>query len=71
MSSNISGVNIMPTYELFCNDCNIEFEEFCKISDKDKLVCPNCKGNNIKTLVSSKGNIAFGNSWYTNGHCRV
>ena len=33
----------MPCYDFKCDDCRIQFEEFCrKITDRESVVCPKC-----------------------------
>ena len=41
---------IMPFYDLECETCG-EFEEFAKIADRNKIVCPEC--NTQATLLVS------------------
>ncbi len=40
----------MPTYDLRCKDCKHEFSVFCKISEKDKQMCPKCGSKNLETV---------------------
>jgi putative FmdB family regulatory protein len=46
----------MPIYEFKCMDCDHNFEELLKISEKDKKVhCPKCQSHNIKKAFSVFG----------------
>lgn len=33
----------MPSYDMVCQACGHKFSVFCTISQKDQLVCPQCK----------------------------
>jgi hypothetical protein len=41
----------MPTYNLYCEDCDQDIEIFCKISEYEirmkNIVCPNCISKNV------------------------
>ncbi|MDD2890416.1 MAG: zinc ribbon domain-containing protein [bacterium] len=41
----------MPTYEFRCKKCNKKFEVFTSISNKDKTVCPKCKGKALEQIL--------------------
>jgi len=43
----------LPTYDLKCQDCGHEFSAFCKISEKDKQLCPKCSSNKLNTIFKS------------------
>ena len=38
----------MPTYEFTCKDCQHHFEVFTAISNKGKIVCPECGGRRLQ-----------------------
>ena len=40
----------MPTYDLECNKCKLEFEAFSKMDDNAKIKCPKCKGKSTVVL---------------------
>lgn len=43
----------MPIYEYQCNDCTTVFETLVTSATAgDKVVCPHCKGENVKKLLS-------------------
>lgn len=43
----------MPIYEYVCRGCGAEFQHLVlKKEDEDNLICPNCKGRELKKLVS-------------------
>lgn len=43
----------MPIYEYFCRDCKKRVEIlFFKIQDRENPVCPRCRGQNLRRLVS-------------------
>jgi putative FmdB family regulatory protein len=45
----------MPTYEYECADCKKKFSLSLHVSEhgKTKVVCPKCKGNKIKQILST------------------
>ncbi|HDD35540.1 MAG TPA: zinc ribbon domain-containing protein [Candidatus Desulfofervidus auxilii] len=47
----------MPIYEYVCEDCGKRFE--CLVFGNEKVKCPNCKGENLKRLISGC-NFSFG-----------
>ena len=53
----------MPTYEYQCTQCNYLFEEFQKISDQPKTVCPQCSGP-LKRLPGAGSGIIFKGSGF-------
>ncbi len=55
----------MPTYEYLCMDCGFKFEEFQSIAAEPLHVCPKCKGNSVRRLISGGGGIIFkGHGFY-------
>jgi putative FmdB family regulatory protein len=60
----MSGVVTMPTYEYKCADCNNEYEQARKITDKEPVHCPKCKSvRQVKKI--SKSSIIFRGSGFT------
>lgn len=52
----------MPIYEYECNDCAAVFEILTTSSSSGKpVVCPQCRSENTKKIVSS-GSFKFGRS---------
>lgn len=45
----------MPTYSFKCSKCNHKWQEFCWISEKDKIKCPIC-GEKAETDYSNTEN---------------
>jgi putative FmdB family regulatory protein len=45
----------MPTYEYFCENCKKEFSMIMSYSEHEakEMACPECKGREIKQLVST------------------
>ncbi len=55
----------MPIYEFKCLRCNFKFEEFFKTYIENlKIICPKCKSNNIKQLISASNIIFRGSGFY-------
>jgi len=44
----------MPNYDVLCNKCDIEFEEYAKVEDKDDIKCHTC-GSVTQTLITQRG----------------
>ncbi len=55
----------MPTYEMKCLKCNLEFETLCKIKERKEVRCPNCKGR-TKILMSPPKRDWFRPHWNEN-----
>lgn len=61
----------MPTYDYQCYSCNSSFEVFKSISDNSEVVCPVCKSNKTKKLISVCSGIIFkGSGFYTTDYKR-
>jgi putative FmdB family regulatory protein len=54
----------MPIYEYKCDECDLIFENFQKITDKDPDICQSCKKGGVKKLISSSGFRLKGSGWY-------
>jgi putative FmdB family regulatory protein len=59
----------MPTYEYVCTSCEHEWEEDQSIKDAAIKVCPECKEETAKRLISGgSGFILSGNCWSKDGY---
>ena len=56
------------TYEYICIHCQHEWEEEASIKDPPQEVCPNCKNNSAKRLISKSNFILQGSGWYRDGY---
>jgi len=54
----------MPTYEYRCEACGYQFEEFQSISDNPIKVCPKCKKESVKKLISGGSGLIFKGSGF-------
>lgn len=54
----------MPIYEYLCNNCNFFIEKFEKINDEIKEMCPNCKKDYLKKIISISNFSLKGKGWY-------
>ncbi|MBN2028644.1 zinc ribbon domain-containing protein [bacterium] len=43
----------MPTYEFTCKSCQHHFDVFVPISQKKKVVCPQCKGKSLREFFGA------------------
>lgn len=43
----------MPTYNFKCNNCETEFEVFCKMNERESQICPNCGSLNYQSHFST------------------
>ena len=44
----------MPLYEWYCNECELLYEEFFKLSDKPKFIeCEDCHGRATQILTKA------------------
>lgn len=50
----------MPIYEYKCLSCKEDFETLV-FGSKDKVICPNCKGDKLERLMSCFGFKSGGN----------
>ena len=53
----------MPTYDYQCLDCDIEFEQFQKMTDRPLKKCPECKGK-LKRLIGAGAGVIFKGSGF-------
>lgn len=42
----------MPTYDFRCADCNHKFSVFVTISERDKVICPECGSKKVEQLFT-------------------
>ena len=54
----------MPIYEYKCQNCGHYFEILQRISEEPLSVCPECKKNTLKKLVSAPNFRLKGEGWY-------
>jgi putative FmdB family regulatory protein len=58
----------MPIFEYRCSDCNTKFEVLHKSHEKEEdIICPKCKSNKSKKLMSSFASSMDGNSSFSGG----
>ena len=50
----------MPTYCFHCVSCEINFDELCSFSERDKIPCPKC-GKIPEQVVTTPSAILFSN----------
>lgn len=58
------GVNIMPTYEYKCLECNHTFELFQSMTAEHVKTCPECKGKVKRLIGAGAGPIFKGSGFY-------
>lgn len=57
------------TYEYECTACSHQWEQEQKISDEPERVCPQCKQETAKRLVSAGGGFRLlGRGWFKDGY---
>jgi len=54
----------MPTYEYECQSCGHRFELFQKMSDKPVRICPKCRKDKVKKLISAGAGFIFKGSGF-------
>ena len=54
----------MPTYDYICNDCNNMHEYFQSMSDDALTICPDCKKNSLRRIISGGTGLIFKGSGY-------
>lgn len=54
----------MPIYEYQCDACHHKFERLQKMSDSLLTVCPECKEEKLRKLVSAAAFHLKGTGWY-------
>lgn len=54
----------MPFYEYQCSKCNYKLEELQNISDPPLEICPKCKQNTLKRLISTGAGLIFKGSGF-------
>jgi len=55
----------MITYEYKCQNCNNNFTIKKKITDDSLIVCPKCKSENIKQIITSSKFALSGSGWFS------
>jgi putative FmdB family regulatory protein len=55
----------MPTYEYKCSRCGHQFEQFQRITEPPRKLCPKCRGS-VKRLIGGGGGLIFkGSGFYS------
>ena len=54
----------MPIYEYKCLKCEHQFEVIQRFSDNPVEICPKCKKNKVKKLISAPTFRLKGGGWY-------
>ena len=54
----------MPTYDYICNDCEKMYEYFQSMSDAPVKICPECKKNSLRRVISGGTGLIFKGSGY-------
>ena len=54
----------MPIYEYRCADCDHQLEVVQKLSEEPIVICPECKKDNLKKIISAAGFRLKGDGWY-------
>ena len=54
----------MPTYDYICNDCDKMHESFQSMSDNPLTICPECKKNSLRRIISGGTGLIFKGSGY-------
>ena len=58
----------MPTYEYECAECKHGWEEEQSIKDEPIKVCPSCKKDAAKRLISGSNFVLVGGGWAKEGY---
>jgi putative FmdB family regulatory protein len=45
----------MPTYDYRCGRCDHKFTVLTSISEKDKVICPQCRSRDVNQLFTGCG----------------
>jgi putative FmdB family regulatory protein len=54
----------MPVYQYRCKNCELLFEKYKKIKDRDHVFCPRCKSKDIVRNFSSPSIIFNSDGFY-------
>ncbi|MFH0900232.1 MAG: zinc ribbon domain-containing protein [Pseudomonadota bacterium] len=60
----------MPIYEYACDGCGQEFEAWQGITEPPIGYCPQCRGTNVRKLVSLSSFSLKGTGWYATDYGR-
>lgn len=58
----------MPVYVYHCDDCDFQFEQQQKFSDKPLKKCPNCGKLSLHKVYTPVGVIYKGSGFYSTDH---
>ena len=56
------------TYEYICNSCVHQWEADQSIKDEPISICPGCKAESVKRLISNGSFILCGGGWASSGY---
>ncbi len=60
----------MPMYDFYCNQCGNKFTKLLwKDPDKAEVVCPECKSEEVKRLISAFASFGSMKSSYSASSC--
>ena len=54
----------MPIYEYRCADCDHQLEVVQKLSEEPIVICPECKKDSLRKIISAGGFRLKGDGWY-------
>jgi putative FmdB family regulatory protein len=55
----------MPVYEYLCEKCGHEFEREQRITEDPVKVCPKCRAQKVRRLISRTAFVLKGGGWYS------
>lgn len=58
----------MPTYEYFCENCNLLDEKQHSIKENPTFNCPSCDGEMSRVIASNTSFILKGQGWARDGY---
>jgi len=60
----------VPIYEYECDNCKEAFEVFLGVNEPRVESCPNCKGTEVRKLISNCSFQLKGSGWYLTDYAR-
>jgi len=64
----VAEVATMPVYVYHCDECNFQFEQQQKFSDKPLKRCPECGKDSLHKVYTPVGVIYKGSGFYSTDH---
>lgn len=55
----------MPIYEYLCEKCGHEFEREQRITEDPVKICPRCRAQKVRRLISRTAFVLKGGGWYS------